>query len=134
MLDSTNLSCDGKYQDFRRSAIALRRLSDMICIEHGLSIVEKPGLSKGHNRREYLGQRDAAPNVRFAGTGDYERPPSGRDTLRDLIDENLIVVNSLTEFITKLKRAGVEIKHGKQFSFRPPGNKKFFRQDTLGDD
>jgi hypothetical protein len=51
-----------------------------------------------------------------------------------IIVEILIVGNSLTEFITKLKRAGVEVKCGKQFSFKPPGNKKFFRQDTLGDD
>lgn len=62
------------------------------------------------------------------------KPPTGRDQLRKLIDENLIIGHSLTEFITKLKRAGVEVKHGKQFSFRPPESKRFFRQDTLGED
>ena len=52
--NSVNLDCTGKYQDFRRSAIALRRVSDQICLEHGLSVIEKPGLSKGYNRKEYL--------------------------------------------------------------------------------
>ena len=91
----------------------------MICLGNGLSIIEAPGLSKGYNRAEYLGDR---------------KPPTGRDKLREMIAENIAVGNSLTEFLTKLKRAGVEVKYGKQFSFRPPGSKKFFRQDTLGDD
>jgi hypothetical protein len=117
--NSVTLDHSRKFQDFKRSAIALRRVSDKLCLENGLSIVERPGLSKGYNRAEYLGDK---------------KPPTGRGKLCELIDANLVVGNSLTEFITKLKRAGVEVKHGKQFSFRPPGSKKFFRQDTLGDD
>ena len=58
--NSVNLDCTGKYQDFKRSAIALRRVSDQICLEHGLSVIEKPGLSKGYNRKEYLAKR---PNM-----------------------------------------------------------------------
>jgi len=54
VFNSVNLDCDGKFQDFKRSAITLRRLSDQICLENGLSIIEKPGLSKGFNRKEYL--------------------------------------------------------------------------------
>lgn len=48
--NSVNLEHNGKWQDFKRSAIALRRVSDQICAEHGLSVIEKPGLSKEHNR------------------------------------------------------------------------------------
>ena len=51
-----------------------------------------------------------------------------------MIDESIVVGNSLTEFLVKLKKAGVEVKYGKQFTFKPPGSKRFFRQDTLGDD
>ena len=117
--NSVNLDCTGKYQDFKRSAIALRRLSDQICLEQGLSIIEKPGLSKGFNRNEYLGMT---------------KPPTVRDELRELIDNNIIIGSSLTDFFAALKKAGVEIKHGKQLSFKIPGGKKFTRQDTLGDD
>jgi len=117
--NSVTLDHSRKFQDFKRSAIALRRVSDKLCVERGLSIVEKPGLSKGYNRAEYLGDR---------------KLPTGRDKLREIINENIVIGNSLTDFITKLKRAGVEVKYGKQFSFKPPGSKKFFRQDTLGDD
>jgi hypothetical protein len=93
--NSVTLDHSRKFEDFKRSAIALRRVSDKLCIEHGLSIVEAPKLSKGYNRAEYLGDK---------------KPPTGRAKLRELIDENLIIGNSLTEFIIKLKRVGVEVK------------------------
>ncbi len=117
--NSVTIDCLRKYADFKRSAIALRRVSDMLCAENGLSIVEKPKLSKGYNRAEYLGGG---------------KQPTGRDNLRDIIDVNIVVGRSLTEFFTALKRVGVELKNGKQISFKPPGSKKFFRQDSLGTD
>ena len=60
--NSVNLDCTGKYQDFKRSAIALRRVSDLICAEHGLSVIVKPKLSKGYNRAEYLAAK-TKPNL-----------------------------------------------------------------------
>ena len=39
VFNSTNLNCDGKFRDFKRSGRALRRLSDMICLENGLSVI-----------------------------------------------------------------------------------------------
>ena len=113
------VSCDGKYQDFRHSAIALRRLSDQICLEHGLSIIENPKLSKGWNRTKYLGEN---------------KQPTARDTLREKIDNNLIVGNTLADFITAMRAAGCEIKVGKHISFRLPNGKKNIRLDSLGTD
>jgi len=117
--NSVTIDCSRKYADFKHSAISLRRVSDMLCAENGLSIIEKPKLSKGYNRVEYLGGG---------------KQPTGRDKLRDIIDENVVVGRSLGDFFSALKRAGVELKNGKQISFKPPGSKKFFRQDSLGDD
>jgi len=117
--NSVNLDCTGKYQDFKRSAIALRRVSDMICVEHGLSVIEKPGLSKGYNRNEYLGET---------------KPPTVRDQLRELMDSVIPACKNYDGFLAALEVAGVEIKCGKQLSFRLPDGKKFSRQDTLGDD
>jgi len=117
--NSVNLNCDRKYQDFKRSAIALRRLSDHICLEKGLTVIEKPGLSRGWNRTRHLGA---------------DKPLSVRGQLRCLMDSVLPDCKDFDGFIAALKAAGVEIKHGKQLAFRPPGSKKFSRQDTLGDD
>ena len=119
IFNSVNLTCDGKFQDFRRSAIALRRVSDQICLEHGLSVIEKPGLSKGYNRHEYLGEKKLL---------------SARNKLRDLMDSLFPACKDFDSFLSALKDAGVEIKHGKQLSFKFPGGKKFTRQDTLGED
>jgi hypothetical protein len=117
--NSVTLDHSRKFQDFKRSAIALRRVSDMLCAEQGLSVIEKPGLSKGYNRAEYLGDR---------------KPPTGRDRLRNMIDDFLCVGMSFPDLLVALRKAGCEVKTGKQHSIKPPGSKKSFRLDTLGDD
>ena len=35
--NSTNLDCDGKFQNVKDSALILRRLNDELCRAHGLS-------------------------------------------------------------------------------------------------
>lgn len=119
VFNSTDISCTKKFRNFKGSAFAIRRIADHLCIENGLFIIANPKPSKG---------------TIYAKQKGGEKPPTGRDRLRDLMDENLIIGNSLEEFLTKLKRAGVEIKYGNQFTFKPPGSKRFFRQDSLGDD
>jgi hypothetical protein len=88
-------------------------------LENGLSIIEAPGLSKGYNRAEYLGDR---------------KPPTGRDKLREMIDNSLRVGMTFPDLLVALRKAGCEIKIGKQPSIKPPGSKKFFRLDTVGED
>ena len=119
VVNSTNLDCTGKFRNFKGSAFAIRRIADFLCIENGLSIVENPKPSKGKDYGKWQGDNKVL---------------TGRDKLRELIDENIIIGNSLTEFLIRLKKSGVEVKHGKQFSFRPPGSQRFFRQDSLGED
>lgn len=38
--NSTTLDCLHKFRDFRRSGLAVQRLSDMICLEHGKSVIK----------------------------------------------------------------------------------------------
>jgi len=40
--NSTSLDCTRKFRNFWGSTKAVRRLSDMLCVENGLSIVENP--------------------------------------------------------------------------------------------
>ena len=49
IFNSTALSCDKKFNDFKRLGKAVRRISDLLCVEHGLSIIENPKPSKGRN-------------------------------------------------------------------------------------
>jgi len=119
IFNSVNLSCERKFNDFKRSAIALRRVSDQLCLERGLSIIENPALSKGYNRDEYLGQR---------------KPPTAREKLKGLIDKAITESHDFNAFIAALEAAGVDVKRGKQLAFKLPDSRKFCRLDTLGND
>jgi hypothetical protein len=39
--NSTNLSCDRKFWDFFFVGLALQRVSDLVCLEHGLSVINQ---------------------------------------------------------------------------------------------
>jgi len=119
IFNSVTLGCDRKYQDFKHSYRALRRVSDQVCLEHGLSVIDNPGLSKGFNRNEYL-----------AG----EKKPSVRDNLRGMIDTLLIRGTTFEDFIAAMKKAGCEVKHGKHLAFKIPSGQRFIRCSSLGDD
>lgn len=88
-------------------------------MENGLSIIEKPGLAKGFNRREYLGEA---------------KVPTVRDTLRDLIDAALRGCNSFEDFLSAMKATGCDVKHGKHLAIKIPDAKRFIRLDSLGED
>lgn len=53
IFNSTNLECDRKFRDFWFSGIALQRLSDIICLEHGLSVIPKVKPSERQRRTKY---------------------------------------------------------------------------------
>jgi len=46
MFNSVNIEATRKYINFWLSSIALRRLSDIICLENGLSVIENPKPSR----------------------------------------------------------------------------------------
>lgn len=37
--NAVNLECTGKYRNFLRSGLALQKVSDMVCLENGLSVI-----------------------------------------------------------------------------------------------
>lgn len=124
--NSTSLDCTRKYKDFWRSASALRRLSDRICLENDLSVITDPKLhSKG--RFIHYGQ--------WMGT---ERPPSAKERLKAAIVEVLEQRPAdFDDFLRRMEAAGFAIKHGRGgvISFLVPGQQKptRLRSSTLGD-
>lgn len=57
-----------KFDDFSYSRMALRRLSDHICIENGLSIIEKPkqrSANKQHQKEVWAQQKQEAKNAKL---------------------------------------------------------------------
>lgn len=96
----------------------IRRTSDRLCKEHGLSVII-PGQDKG---KSYI-EHQAAQN----GT-------SYKEKLKAAIDRLLPACSNLEELLRRLQREGYEIKRGKYISARAPDQERFTRLKTLGVD
>ena len=48
IFNSTTMDCTRKFQNPLRSNRIVRRISDQICLEHGLSVIQNPKPSRGH--------------------------------------------------------------------------------------
>jgi hypothetical protein len=113
IINSVNLDCTKKFRNPIRSYKILRDISDRICEQHNISVIENPDFSKVTTNRY--------------------REPSKRDKLTRLID-NIILQNypkDFDEFLEKLKLAGCKIKRGANISIQAPGQKRFFRLSNL---
>ena len=116
---SVNLDCDRKFRNFWGSTKAVRRLSDTICIENGLSIVENPK-PHGKSYNKWLGD---------------QAKPSHRELLRVAIDNALEQKPAdLDELLKLLRKSGCEgSKRGRSYRLKLPGWSKVSRLDSLGD-
>ena len=115
IFNSTALDGSRKFRDFFFSALAVQRLSDLICLEHQLSVIEKKPYRERQKRIVY--------------------PPkeSNRDRLCGIIDTILAEKPGDYEtFLRKLERQGYEVKRGKYTSVKGKGQKRFIRFRTLG--
>ena len=106
------------YHSNKRSYHDIRRTSDRLCKEHGLSVII-PGQDKG---KSYI-EHQAAQN----GT-------SYKAKLKAAIDRLLPACSNLEELLRRLQREGYEIKRGKYISARAPDQERFTRLKTLGAD
>lgn len=119
IFNAVTLECDRKFRNFIGSARAVRRLNDLICIENGYSIVEAP---KAHGKSYNKWQG-------------YPARVTQRDVIRQLIDDAIAKKpRDLDELLALLVAAGCDVKRGKSISIRPPGQARFKRMDTLGEE
>ena len=115
IFNSTALDGTRKFRDFFFSALAVQRLSDLICLEHQLSVIEKKPYRERQKRVLY--------------------PPkeSNRDRLCGIIDTILAEKTGDYEtFLQKLEQQGYEVKRGKHTAVKGKGQKRFIRFRTLG--
>ena len=113
--NSTALDGTRKFRDFFFSALAVQRLSDLICLEHQLSVIEIKPYRERQKRTLY--------------------PPkeSNRDRLCSVIDSVLDEnPKDYEDFLQKLEQQGYEVKRGKYTSVKGAQQKRFIRFRTLG--
>ena len=113
--NSTALDSTRKFRDFLLSGLAVQRLSDLICLEHQLSVIEKKPYRERQKRTLY--------------------PPkeSNRDRLCGVIDTILAEKpKDYEDFLQGLEQQGYEVKRGKYTSVKGARQKRFIRFRTLG--
>lgn len=106
-----------KYISNRKSYAQIRRVSDRLCRENGLSVVA-PGAERGKQYAEWDAQRK--------GT-------SYKQKLKIAIDRLIPISKDLDDLLRRLEAEGYEIKRGKYISFRDPSQERFTRAKTLGE-
>ena len=106
------------YHSNKRSYHEIRRASDRICKEHGLSVII-PGQAKG---KSYIEHQAAQ-----AGT-------SYKAKLKAAIDRLIPASADFEDLLLRLQREGYEIKRGKYVSCRASDQERFTRMKTLGVD
>lgn len=117
IFNSTTLDCEHKFRNFFMSAFALQKCSDLICFEHGLSIIEP----KPYDKRE---KRTTYPNRH-----------TRRSEIKHVIEMILREKNpkDFDEFLREIEKQGYVVKRGKHIAVKGRGQKRFIRLDSLGD-
>ncbi|MBC2334522.1 relaxase/mobilization nuclease domain-containing protein [Listeria welshimeri] len=100
-----------KYNDCTKTYFQLREASNILCAEHGLSIIP-PNKNKGKSHYEW--QMD-------------KQGKSWKTKLRTAIDMSIKGSETFDDFTNKMQAQGYEIKFGKHIAFRAEKQKRFTR-------
>lgn len=115
--NSTALDCTHKFRNFWGSTQAVRRLSDLLCAEQKLSVIQEAKLH-GIAYNTWLGNSAKRSN---------------RVLLRSAIEQALVSApGTLDELLQLLARRGYRVKQGKHISLCPPHAQRYVRLNSLG--
>jgi hypothetical protein len=121
VLNSVSFVDGMKYNDCTTTYMEMRKQSDALCQEYGLSVIKNPEQGKTKHYSEWNAERN------------------GHTTWRSMIksDVDTVIRRSMTErqFFNNLRDMGYDIKPGKDISVRSSGKERFVRlQRNFGDD
>ena len=117
IFNSTTLDCTRKFRNFFLSAFALQRLSDMICLEHGLSVI----FPKPYRERE---KRTAYPHKK-----------TQREELCEAIEKALNQKpKTFSAFLKNMSELGYEYRDGKYPAFKSKEGQRFLRLQSLDEE
>lgn len=108
-----------KYRSTPKSLYALREISDRLCRENGLSVIQPKG--KGRHYAEWKAEKSGQPTM--------------RSQIRQDIDSAIEKSFTFHSFLEELRKSGYAIKYGanvRHTAVKPAGGTRFFRLDTLG--
>ena len=114
VFNSTSMDGSKKFKNFWLSSFALKRISDLVCLENGLSVISPLPYSERNNRPKYVKRK----TVRETICADIDVALAGKP--KDFIG-----------FIQSLEKAGYEVKQGKHPAVKAKGQQRFIRLSSL---
>ena len=109
-----------KFNDNQKTLNRIRNYSDRVCLAFGIQpIISNKGVCR---------------NIKYNEWEHKKRGTSWKDKIRLEIDRLIGLVKNLDELLNELEAMGYEIKRGKYISVKAPGQKRFIRTKTLGED
>ena len=102
-----------KYHRTRKDYYEMQTVSDELCREYGLSVIEHPQQGRGKQYGEWRAEQ--------------EQRPTWRGLIRTDIDEAIRQAMTERQFFDALRKKGYTVKVGKDISVRPPGKERFVR-------
>lgn len=107
-----------KYHSDKKDKFRIRDINDEICLENNLSVLPK---------------YDAKRKITYENS--YKNEAAGwRKKLKAAIDSAVRTSESFDDFLLAMELEGYEIKQGKHISFRLPGQKRYVRSKSIGED
>lgn len=116
IFNSVALDCTKKFKNFFFCGLALQTLSDIICLEHGKSIIQKLPVGQRKKRKTYPKRHSFRDELRGQISYELQKKPKSMDA-----------------FLSSLEQSGYEIKRGKHIAVKGHGQKRFIRLDSLGE-
>lgn len=119
VLNSVSFVDGKKFNDCKATYALMRRTSDELCREHGLSVIEAPerGRTMSYDTWE----------------AEQKGKPTWYNQIRRDVDAAIARSFLFEHFVADLERQGYAVKRGKYIAVRPPGKERFVRLKTLGD-
>lgn len=126
IFNNVNLESGLCYRSNKRTYRRNRQISDDICKEYGLSIIDK-----------YYNKYKEEFSIKGKSWYEYQQHKKGsswKSKLQFDIDRLCKKSKSWEEFLDLMKKAGYEIKYGKHIAFKYKDKKRFTRAKTIGED
>ena len=113
VLNTVSFADGIKYHRTRKDYHEMQTVSDALCREYGLSVIEQPQQGRGKQYGEWRAEQ--------------EQRPTWRGLIRTDIDEAIRQAITERQFFDALQKKGYAMKVGKDISVRPPGKERFVR-------
>ena len=111
VLNTVSFADGIKYHRTRKDYHEMQTVSDALCREYGLSVIEQPQQGRGKQYGEWRAEQ--------------EQRPTWRGLIRTDIDEAIRQAMTERQFFDALRKKGYAVKVGKDISVRPPGKERF---------